>query len=511
MSSESTTVPTTSDAAAPERVALEHGPVLLWLAGPDGMRDWFSTGWTARTGVPLEALRGDGWLGCVDPDDAQRWRGIAGASAEARQPYEMDLRLRIADGTWRWMLEQAAVRSDARGAFAGYAGALVDIDARKRSEERLAERARELRVAERRHTRFLGVLSHALRGPLAPIGNAASVLRTLELEQPTLVRLREILERQVERTSQLIADLVDGTRAARGRISIEHEVVDVVAFVRAAVEASSASLAEGRHRVELDLPDAPLAMRGDASRLAQALSQIIDNAARFSPEPGSIGVAVRAASGTVRILVQDSGQGVDPAFLPHMFELFAQEDRPDGRPAPGLGVGLTLARRIVQMHGGDITASSAGPGCGATFVMELPLMRAGTHAQRPSTGDERFRVLVVDADPDAGHVLRREIERWGNEVRVVADEAEALALAADYDPQLVLCDVDGRGDAELERFDPLRRRLAGARTLFAVVGEPRSAEEQGRALARGYDSFLAKPLQPAPLARLLRACAAAQA
>jgi len=505
------TVATASDVADPGRVALEHTPVLLWSARADGTRDWLSPGWTARTGRPNEALLGDGWLACVEEDDAQRWRGIVAASAEARQPYELDLRLRVADGTWRWMLEQAATRFDSHGAFAGYAGALIDIDARKHSEELIAERACVLRMAERRHAKFLGVLSHALRGPLAPIGNAASVLRTLEHGQPTLARLREILERQVERTSRLIADLVDGTRAAQGRISIVNEVVDVGAFVRAAIEASSPSLAEGGHHVELEMPDAPLAVRGDAARLSQALAQLIGNAARFTPEPGSIGVAVQAVSGSLRIVVRDQGQGVDPAFLPHVFELFAQEDRRDGRRAAGLGVGLTLARRIAQLHGGDISASSAGRGCGATFVIELPLLRARVQGQDASAADERFRVLVVDPDPGAGHVLRREMEMWGNEVRVVADEAEALALGADYDPQLVLCDVDGAGEAGLERFDPLRRRFSGTHTLFAVVGEPRTAEEEARALARGYDSFLVKPLQPAPLARLLRACAAAQA
>ncbi|HUP09838.1 MAG TPA: ATP-binding protein [Caldimonas sp.] len=511
MASVRTTVAGTPDAASPGGAALEQGPVLLWTARADGTRDWLSPGWAARTGRPLAGLLGDGWLGCVEADDAQRWRGIVAASGQAHQPYELDLRLRVADGTWRWMLEQAATRFDAHGEFVGYAGALVDIDARKESEERIAERARALRVAERGHARFLSVLSHALRGPLAPIGNVASVLRTLEEGQPALVRLREILERQVERTTHLITDLVDRTLAAQGRVSIVNEVVDAASVVRSAIEASGRALAEGGHRVELDLPDAPLAVRGDAPRLSQAIAQLIGNAARFSPAPGPIRVAVQAAPATVRITVQDFGQGIEPSFLPHVFELFAQEERPDGRRPTGLGVGLTLARRIVQLHGGDITATSGGRGRGATFVVELPLLRTPVATREAAAADQPFRVLVVDADPGAAHVLRREMEMWGNEVRVVADEAEALSLAADYDPQLVLCGLDGEGEAELERFDPLRRRFAGGRTLFAVVGEPRSAEEEARALARGYDSFLVKPLQPAALARLLRACAPAAA
>jgi len=496
------------DAAA---AALAHAPVLLWSARADGARDWLSPGWATRLGRPLDALLGEGWLANVDADDAARWRGIAAASADARQSYELDLRVRTADGAWRWMLEQAAPRLDEHGALAGYAGALVDIDARKHSEEHLAERAQALRLADRRHARFLGLLSHALRGPLAPIGNVASVLRTLEADRPTLARLREILERQVSRMGRLIDDFVDTTRAAQGRMSVVKELVDVAVLVRAAIEASGPALAEGGHVVDLHLPQEHLTVRGDARRLSQAIAQLLGNAAKFTRRPGRIELAVRATALGVRIVVRDPGEGIDPAFLPHVFELFAQEQPSPPTGSGGLGIGLTLARRIAQVHGGDIAAASAGHGRGATFTLELPLARAAAPTHAPPALDEPFRVLVVDPDPDAGQALRREMEMWGNEVRVVADESEALAIDTDYVPQLVLCDVDGAAEHELERYAPLRRRFGSARTLFAAVGDPGSADDEARALARGYDSFLVKPLQPDLLARLLRACAAAQA
>jgi PAS domain S-box-containing protein len=391
--------------------ALAAAPVLLWHARPDGMRDWLAPGWSARLGRAPEALLGDGWLQAVHPEDASRWRGIVEASASARAPYELDLRVRSADGRWRWMLEQGAPRLDPAGALLGYAGACIDIETRKRSEERLAERTQMLRLAERRQAQFLGLLSHALRNPLAPIGNAASVLRTLEDGQPVLARLREILERQVARLGRLIDDLVDATRAAQGRITVVNEPLEVAAVVRAALAASADAIDAGGHHVELRLPDEPLALRGDARRLSQALSELVDNAARFTHEPATIDVEVRARAGRVRIAVRDPGQGIDAAFLPHVFELFAQEERGHGRRARGLGVGLTLARRIAQLHGGELIAASRGRGQGALFTLELPLAPAAARPRAPSALDERFRVLVVDRDPGAGEALRTEMEQ----------------------------------------------------------------------------------------------------
>ena len=360
-------------------------PVLIWSAGLDRRNDWFSPSWSAYTGRNPDELLGDGWTRAIHPEDLDRCLGIRATSFEARAPFSMDLRVRRHDGQYRWMLDNGVPRIGTDGAAIGYVGSCVDIHERKELEESLAERTQQLRLAERRQGQFLAMLSHELRNPLAPIANAASVLRTLESSNPILVRLREILERQVARMGHLIEELIDVTRAAQGQISLVREQVSVESVVQAAVAAGHDKLTTAGHRLDIDLPDARLFVRGDRGRLAQALSHLIINAAKFTFEPSTISISVRRAARTVQIAVKDQGAGIDPKFLPHAFELFAQQDQTLARTLGGLGVGLTLARRIAQLHGGDVEGFSEGPGRGSEFVFWLPLIEPEAAADEIAT------------------------------------------------------------------------------------------------------------------------------
>ena len=280
----------TAQADAESARVIEAAPVLIWSAGLDRSNDWFSPSWSAYTGRGVEQLHGDGWTRSVHPEDLDRCLGIRATSFEARAPFSMDLRLRRHDGEYRWMLDNGVPRFGADGAAIGYVGSCVDIHERKELEESLAERTQQLRLAERRQGQFLAMLSHELRNPLAPIANAASVLRTLESTNPILVRLREILERQVGRLGHLIEELIDVTRAAQGQISLVREQVSVESIVQAAVAASHDKLTTAGHRLDVDVPDERLFVRGDRGRLAQALSHLIINAAKFTFEPSSISI-----------------------------------------------------------------------------------------------------------------------------------------------------------------------------------------------------------------------------
>ena len=235
----------------PVRLIAEAAPVLIWNATLAGANDWFSPSWVAYTGRASEALQGDGWTRAVHPEDIDRCLGIRATSFEAHAPFAMDLRLRRHDGEYRWMLDNGVPRFGSDGAAIGYVGSCVDIHERKALEESLAERTQQLRLAERRQGQFLAMLSHELRNPLAPIANAASVLRTLEHTNPILVRLREILERQVSRLGHLIEELIDVTRAAQGQISLVREQVSVESVVQAAVAGSHDKLTSGGHRLEV--------------------------------------------------------------------------------------------------------------------------------------------------------------------------------------------------------------------------------------------------------------------
>src|SRR6185369_12494247 len=397
---------------------LEAAPVLIWSAGLDRANDWFSPSWTSFTGRSGAELLGDGWTRSVHPEDLDRCLGIRATSFEARAPFSMDLRLRRHDGEYRWMLDNGVPRIGSDGAAVGYVGSCVDIHERKELEETLAERTQQLRLADRRQGQFLGMLSHELRNPLAPIANAASVLRTLEHTNPILVRLREILERQVGRLGHLIEELIDVTRAAQGQVTLVRERISVESVVQAAVASSHDKLTVGGHQLDVDVPDERLFIRGDRDRLAQALSHLIINAAKFTFQPNTVTIGVRRAAKTVHISVKDRGVGIDPKFLPHAFELFAQQDLSRARTLGGLGVGLTLARRIAQLHGGDVEGFSEGPGHGSEFVLWLPLLEGAADEADDDDAEiprlsESYRVLIVEDNADALESLRLQMELWG--------------------------------------------------------------------------------------------------
>ncbi|MEO8079357.1 MAG: ATP-binding protein [Caldimonas sp.] len=486
-----------------------HAPALIWSAGPHGGNDWLSPAWSNFTGLSVAGLLGEGWKTAVHPEDVERCAGIRATSFEAGRAYSLDFRLRRHDGQFRWMADSASPRRDPAGQVIGYVGSCVDVHERHELEETLAARTRELRLAERRQDTFLAKLSHELRNPLAPIANTASVLRTLEHSNPILVRLREILERQVERLTRLVEELIDVTRAAHGQISIVRQAVSVESIVQTAVANSHETVTTGGHRLSVDLPSERLYVRGDIVRLAQALGGLIGNAAKFTRRAGVITIAVRRVAKTVQFVVRDEGEGIDPEFLPHAFDLFSQQDQSRGRMLGGLGVGLTLARRIAQLHGGDVEGFSEGQGKGSEFVLWLPLEAEkedgdGLEAAPPL---DSFRVLIIEDNADARESLRLQMEMWGNEVTTAASAAEALDKATAARPQIVLCDIGLPGVDGYRLVGSLRRTLEGSPVTYVAVTGYAGGEDQRRALEAGFDAFLVKPLRPESLARLLRSCA----
>ncbi|MEO7009712.1 MAG: PAS domain-containing protein, partial [Caldimonas sp.] len=249
------------------RIAVDSAAAMLWLADAQRRYEWFNAACTAYTGRAADELRGEGWLGLVHQEDIERCSAVVAASFEAREPYTLDYRLLRRDGEYRWMFEQALPRFDASGALTGYTGSVVETHPRKLVEARLAEELQSLRLAEGRQSVFLANLSHELRNPLAPVANAASMLRSLETGNPTLARLRQILERQVARLGHLVEDLVDAARAAQGQISLATEQATVDTLVRNAVAASADSLKEAGHTLDVQMPDPRLAVQIDLSRM----------------------------------------------------------------------------------------------------------------------------------------------------------------------------------------------------------------------------------------------------
>lgn len=499
------------------RDIVDAAPALTWHATIDGSCDWFSTSWLRHTGRSLDESVVDGWQRDVHPEDVERCTGIRATSAEARSPFTLDYRLHHHSGGYRWMLDHGVPQFDGDGQLLGYVGNSVDIHERHSLEEKLAERTQALRLAERRQGTFLSVLSHELRNPLAPIANAASVLRTMEAANPILLRLREILERQVMRLSRLVEDLIDVTRSAQGQITLVSERVAIDGMVQSALALCQEKITAGRHSVDLQMPRERLFVKGDPARLAQALANLIGNAAKFSIEPGLITIEVSAAAGTVHIAVQDVGRGISRGFLPHAFELFAQEDQTLARTLGGLGVGLTLARRIGHLHGGDVQGHSEGPGLGSTFAISLPLLDVQmSETDSPSKSDngdltlpvERYRVLVIEDVAEAGERLAPQLEKAGHDVLTTRHATEALRMVTSFRPQIVVCDLGLPGVGALDLLAPLRARRPDPAVVFLAVTGRAGTDEEKSAHAAGFDGCLVKPLMADSLTRLLRSHAA---
>jgi PAS domain S-box-containing protein len=368
-----------------------------------------------------------------------------------------------------------------------------------------------LREADRRKDEFLAVLAHELRNPLAPIRNSLHILRLTSQHDPAAERVAEMMERQVNHMVRLVDDLLEVSRITRGKIELRKERVEVAAVVRSAVETSRPLIEAGRHQLALSMPPEPLTVEGDPVRLAQILANLLNNAAKYTEAGGQIWLTVRQEGERVAIAVRDTGMGIAPHHLPRVFDLFTQLDRHAGHAQGGLGIGLTLVKSLVEMHGGSIRAHSAGPGQGSEFTVRLPLATSRYTTElaepefRPPPVLPARRILVVDDNRDAAQSLGMLLKLLGAEVRVVYNGAEALDTLAVYKPDFVLLDIgmpemDGHEVARRIREQPDFQHV----TLIALTGWGQD-EDRRRSQTAGFDYHLIKPPDITALQSLLTA------
>jgi len=381
-------------------------------------------------------------------------------------------------------------------------------------KERTAELAKSeeaLRIADRRKDEFLAMLSHELRNPLAPIRNALQLMHRPNVPDSLVKRSREIIDRQFDRLTRLVDDLLDVSRIVHGKISLQETVFEIATVVNQAVEGSSPFIEACHQELCVHVPEEPLWVKGDIVRLDQVISNLLNNAAKYSDTGRRIGLDVDASDQWITIRVQDSGVGIPKDALPAVFDLFAQADHSLGRTHGGLGIGLTLVKRLVEMHGGRAEAHSEGPGHGSEFLVHLPRQKAPVTERYVSPGgaavvsEEVLRVLVVDDNHDAVETLALLIRLEGHNVAVAFDGVNALAEAAKFQPQVVLLDIgmpemDGYQVAhELRAREPQRTMVILALTGY---GQP---EDRARAEAAGFTGHLTKPVPPELLFAALRA------
>ena len=451
------------------------------------------------------------WFEAMHADDRarmhERFLRLAGSDG-----YEEEYRILDAAGEERWIAERAFPIRDAQGRHFRFAGISQDVTLRKRAELLLIQ-------ADRRKDEFLAMLSHELRNPLAPIKSAVDILSLERADASAGTRAIEIIRRQVDHLARLVDDLLDVARINRGKISLDIAPVELRAVLTSAIETVRPMLESKRHDTQLALPAEPLYLNGDAVRLSQVFGNLLNNAAKFTEPGGRIRIEAERRGGCVDVHVSDNGAGIAPEARTQVFDLFTQADHALDRSQGGLGIGLSLVKSIVLLHGGEVWAESAGLGAGSRFTVRLPLGAAPAAASTASAASatpggatrpapprgRALRVLVVDDNADSVDAMAMLLESIGHRVETATSSATALEKAAASWPEVVLLDIGLPGMSGYDVARALRAMPFPARpVLIAISGYGRDSD---RALAReaGFDHHLVKPADPQALFDIIQA------
>lgn len=491
------------------RIALDAGRMGTWEVDEITQTNSFDEVQRALLGLPpgRTSMAVEEFLTLVHPDDVTT---VQRAMEEARQSalegggaFEIEFRvLRPADRTTRWLMVRGCAVAEVAGRVTRTAGVSFDVTERKHTEQ-------TLRDADRRKNEFLATLAHELRNPLAPISNAIHLLLLKGPPDPDLRAARDVIARQTRQLARLVDDLLDINRITQDKLELRREPVPLATIVNAAVETSRPLINDGGHELTVSLPEAPIILHADTTRLAQVISNLLNNAAKYSDADGSITLTATSEGGHVVIRVRDTGIGIADDVLPHIFDMFVQAGSSRSRAGGGLGVGLALAKRLVELHDGTITVATDGPGTGTEFTITLPILETAQsldHARDGASGghaQSSMRVLVVDDNQDAVETLAILLRLWGNDVRTACDGLEAVDTALVWEPDVVLLDV---GLPRLDGYAAARRirqQCCGRRPVLIALTGFGQENDRRDSVAAGFDHHITKPADPGTLMRLL--------
>ena len=366
----------------------------------------------------------------------------------------------------------------------------------------------ELRDADRRKDEFLATLAHELRNPLAPIRNALEIMQLCGDDPHIISESRSMMERQLQQMVRLVDDLLEVSRISRGKVDLRKEKTDLATIVQSALEISRPLIDQAGQQLLVQLPSRPVFVDADVTRLAQVFANLLNNAAKYTPRGGRIDLTVQQQGNMVDVSIKDDGIGIPESMLIRVFDLFTQVDRSLEKSQGGLGIGLTIVKRLVEMHGGTVAAKSAGTDRGSEFVVQLPLVASLTHANKqsdPSNGSTiaRRRILVVDDNHDAAITMSMMLKLLGHELRTAHDGEAAIEEAEEFRPEVMLLDI---GLPKLNGYDVARhiRSQVWGRTLFlvALTGWGQQ-DDKRRAAEAGFDHHFTKPVDPVALQKLL--------
>ena len=437
----------------------------------------------------------------IHPDDREATRRAVEACVSEGAPYDVEYRTVSPHNEVRWIRATGRTYFDSRQEPIRFDGTTQDITRRKTAEE-------ELRSANRRKDEFLAMLAHELRNPLAPIRNAVEIIGSLEGLDVRVKETTDIIRRQVRHLARLVDDLLDVSRVTQGKVLLQSEVLELTDVIYRGVELARHQIDAKHHALTITLPPrGELVVQGDATRLAQVIGNLLDNAAKYTESGGAIQLTATRDRDEIVIRVKDNGVGMTADLLPLVFDLFTQAERSVDRAQGGLGIGLSLVKTLVRLHGGAVEATSPGPGAGSEFIVRLP---ASQLAQCDEAGDVNAsvvapsrRILVVDDNVDAAETLRILLEMEGHQVRAANEGVKAIEIATAFSPEVALLDI---GLPRMDGFE-LARRLhelpAMHDALFIALTGYGHPEDRERALAAGFDHHLTKPVDPARLSALI--------
>jgi PAS domain S-box-containing protein len=443
------------------------------------------------------------FMDAIHPEDRERVRISVLENQSRGEQTDKEYRVVRPDGSIRWVRDRAFPVNNAAGQFYRLVGIIDDFTDRKNAEEALKE-------ADRRKDEFLAVLAHELRNPLAPLRNGLQILRLAGNDRAAVEQARTMMERQLEHFIRLVDDLLDLSRISRGRIELHKERIELATVLNSAVESCDPLIKQSGHELTVTLPEEPVYLDADRTRLAQVVCNLLTNAAKYSERGSRIWLTSERQGSDAVLSVKDTGIGIPPDMLPRVFEMFTQVGRSLEKTQSGLGIGLSIVKRLVEMHGASVEARSDGPGMGSEFLIRLPVVLTLVHQREQARGDDqqprpmsRRRILVVDDNLDIADSLAVLLEMMGNEVRTAHDGLEGVAAAAAYRPDMILLDI---GMPKLNGYEACRRireQPWGKGILIAAVTGWGQEEDKRRSHEAGFDHHLIKPVGPAAIEKLL--------
>ena len=497
------------------RQLADNIPHIVWVTRPDGVHEYYNRNWFDFSGLTAASSTEEGWNHLFHPDDLERANAAWAEALKSGNPYDIEFRLkRATDGAYRWFLGRALPYRDAAGEILNWFGTCTDIHEQKLAQEALRGSNDEMKDESRRKDEFLGMISHELRTPLNAVFGWTRLMQENLLSEEERAEAVSSILRNTEAQARLIEDVLDITRIVNQKLSLDRAILNVVDIVRDAMEAVQLSAERKGLTLSSAIEAEDLLVDGDAMRLQQVVLNLLTNAVKFTARGGSIRLRAARERGSAVIEVTDTGKGIAPSLLPHIFERFRQGDSSSTRHHGGLGLGLTIAQKLVLLHGGQIEVHSEGEGRGSRFTVLLPIvaLAAGELKQPrtalaeaevfPANSLRGFHVMVVDDEASVRDLVALTLAKCGASVTVASSVEDALSLMKSLAPDVIISDIampGMDGYAFIEKLRALPRKAVPVIALTAYA----SVQERERTLASGFDGHLTKPVDPAVLVRAI--------